>query len=105
MKIKETSSFAVDELLVCLGTGREHAKTDRFLAQLMDTGKRRVRKLIEMARRDGYPIVAGENGYFLPDLNEPKDRAFVERYIAREKRKAETLLANVAFVQRCLDGC
>lgn len=88
MKIKETSSFAVDELLVCLGTGREHAKTDRFLAQLMDTSTRKVRRLVEMARRDGYPIVAGENGYFLPDLNEPRDRAFVERYIARGKKKS-----------------
>lgn len=97
-----TSSFAVDDLLDCIGYGRRKAKSSRSIAWEMDKSERFVRRLIEQARRDGFPIMACGDGYFLPNLADPDEMARYERFLAKEKRKAETLMANICIAESYL---
>lgn len=98
--MEKASSYAVEELIYCIGTGKRHAKTSRQLAWLMDISERRVRMLIEQARHDGYLIFAYGDGYFIPDFTRPEEHTMFKRFLAREKRKAETHLANVCLMEQ-----
>lgn len=45
--------------------------------------QRELRKQIRTLRYFGVPIVSGDKGYYLPDLNDPLDVAGLRAYIFR----------------------
>ena len=87
----DTMSFELEELLYVLGHGQENAKSRKRLMQEMDMSDRKIRKLIEEARKRGYIIVNVGNGYYLADADEEK-----ERYYRQEYSRAMSILQNIA---------
>lgn len=88
---EEPMSFELEELLYTLGHGAENAKSRKMLTQEMDISDRKLRKLIEEARKRGFLIVNVGNGYYLADADEEK-----ERYYRQEYSRAMSILQNIA---------
>lgn len=95
--------FEIEELEFCLKTGRSNAVKEKVLAQMMDTSRRRVRKIIEIARNNGIPVIADGHGYFIADLSDNGDRKAAVSFYNRERAKALTLLRNLEPLRRKLE--
>lgn len=77
-EIKLEDSFELFELLHEIKTGRENAVTGRTLARLLDCPERKVRQLIEEARRQGHLIINDQDGkgYYIASSTEDVQRQY-----------------------------
>ena len=76
--------------------GPDHAIGMPELAKMLDCNTRQVRKMIELARRDGEIILIGEGGYFLPSDDVKAAEREISAFIARW---AKVLATNRAVVR------
>lgn len=77
-QIKLEDSFELFELLHELKIGRENAITGRALARALDCPERKVRQLVEEARRQGELIVNDQDGkgYYIASCVEDVQRQY-----------------------------
>lgn len=54
---------------------------------------RKVRKLIEESKA---PIVNIDDGYFIPDMDNPVDKIYMRAYYMREIKRAQSILRKVS---------
>lgn len=96
----------VEMLVAALGRGRENAKKRRQLSQDLGMSDRRMRKLIELAQQEGYPVINFQDGagYSLA----ADDRELV-RYQRQEIARANAIIRKARKMEVCygniIDGC
>lgn len=72
--------------------GHDNAITRQELMYRTGVSDRGVRALIEQARKKTPIINAGiGNGYFIPDMKNPVDRALLRSYLHQEKARARSI--------------
>ncbi len=71
------------DLLWLIPDGSSEPKSAREICGLAHISQRELRKQIRTLRDLGVPIVSGDKGYYLPDLNDPLDVAGLRAYIVR----------------------
>mgnify|MGYP003291627612 CR=1 FL=1 len=62
--------------------GEDNPITGKELSKLLEIEKRHVEMIIQMERREGYPICANSQGYYLARTPEE-----IDRYCAKLKRQ------------------
>lgn len=73
MNAKKTDQ-KYEYLLKLIPTGKEKAVSRRYLANTLQLTERDVSKIIHSARAEGYLILSGHHGYYLPqDVSETKE--------------------------------
>lgn len=78
-----------------LGRGQENAISLRRLSAMFGENPRSIRKMIEMERRSGTPILSdNENGYWLA-----ADEAEVRRFVRSMRGRAEEIWKTAAAVE------
>ena len=78
-------------------TNKESAVSREMLCQWTGLSDRKVRKLIEKARREGIMILSFGNGYYISE-----DLEDLKRYYAQERRRAISILARLKIIRRKL---
>lgn len=84
-------------ILNYIGTGRENAITRKELARLMDLPDRKVRNMIEAARREGATIVnlGDGEGYYISDRLEE-----LRHQYKMNNSRAMSILVQQKFLRR-----
>ena len=78
-------------------TKKESAVSREMLCEWTGLPDRKVRRLIESARREGVMILSFGNGYYISeDLEE------LRKYYAQERRRAISILARLKVMRRKL---
>lgn len=72
-------------VLSCFRYGRANAVHMKDLERYSQLDNRRLRKIIELIRRDGVCVCADESGYYLPET-----AAELEKYITRVEATAKS---------------
>lgn len=83
--------FRIDEFLE---HGVENARTLRYLKSILHQDGRTIRSAIEAARKDGVPIVSGQDGYWLTT-----DPAEIAVFCRSMRRRA----AQIRLVAWCVE--
>lgn len=65
---KQTVLFEEElpKILDCIPYGRENAVSMRYLAAVLSTDARGIRRMVHDARSSGYVIIGNEHGYYKP---------------------------------------
>lgn len=96
----------IECLVSHLGRGRENAKKRWQLVQEIGLSDRQVRKLIELAQQEGYPVINYQDGagYYLA----ADDRELV-RYQRQEIARANAIIRKARKMEvsygNIIDGC
>ena len=77
--------------------GVESARTLRYLKSILHQDGRTIRSAIEAARKDGIPIVSGQDGYWLTT-----DPAEIKRFSRSMKRRAAQIRLTALHVERAV---
>lgn len=87
-----------------LGHGAKSAVSSAELAQMTGMGERQVRELIERERFEGNLILAGNNGYYLPDKDPNIGRLEVSAWCAMRTLTATTMMRSVSVLQQVYEN-
>lgn len=95
----EPESFHVTELIATLDYGRRKAIKRHALAALLDMSDRRLREIIEEARKCGYVILSLPNGggYYLSNNTDE-----IHDFYLREKARAYSILRRLGPIRKIL---
>jgi biotin operon repressor len=85
------------ELYNVLGVGIENAIRQRDITDRTGFNSRTIRVLVNMLRKDGYPICSGNNGYWIA-----KDEREISMTIARMKHEAEEIYGVIDYLKEFL---
>ncbi len=86
----------INELLL---HGSLNAVSMADLSKMTGLSLRQVRKAAERERLQGIPILAGKNGYYLPDENGFIGEMELTSWIAKRKAAAATILKTVESIR------
>lgn len=84
-KEKDRQTAVYQSVLSCFKYGRANAIHMKDLQRYSGLDNRRLRKVIELIRRDGVCVCSDEAGYYLPET-----AAELEKYIKRVERTAKS---------------
>lgn len=85
--------------------GHEHAITRQELMYFTGLTDRGVRAMIEQARKKTPIINAGNgDGYFIPDMKNPVDRALLRGYLLQEKARARSISETCDHIEEWMDA-
>lgn len=84
-KEKDRQTAVYQSVLSCFKYGRANAIHMKDLQRYSGLDNRRLRKIIELIRRDGVCVCSDEAGYYLPET-----AAELEKYIKRVERTAKS---------------
>lgn len=84
-KEKDRQTAVYQSILSCFKYGRANAIHLHNLQRYSGLDNRRLRKIIELIRRDGVCVCSDEAGYYLPET-----AAELEKYIKRVERTAKS---------------
>lgn len=84
-KEKDRQTAVYQSILSCFKYGRANAIHLHNLRRYSGLDNRRLRKIIELIRRDGVCVCSDEAGYYLPET-----AAELEKYIKRVERTAKS---------------
>lgn len=87
------------ELMELIPRGKENAVTAQELAILKDSTRRNISRMVHEARSDGYLILSGRQGYYLP-----KDMEEVTEFYKRSRKQAVSLLAVLKTARKIVKG-
>lgn len=95
----EPESFHVTELIATLDYGRRNAIKRHDLAALLDMSDRRLRQIIEEARKCGYVILSLPNGggYYMSNNTDE-----IHAFYLREKARANSILRRLDPIRKIL---
>lgn len=77
-----------EKLLLILPNNRKDAVSMKELSSKMEMSSREVRQIVLEARRNGYPILSDDNGYW-----ESEDKKDFEEYVLRRRNVAKTIFS------------
>ena len=78
-----------------LSVGSENAICMSELAKIVKKPTRQIRRMIQLDRKNGYPICADcKNGYFMPSSAEEKRRC-----VSSMRRRAKEILQSAAAIE------
>lgn len=77
-----------EKLLSVLPSTKEDAVTMKELSRLLGVAEREVRQCVLNARREGLPILSGDEGYWKSD-----DDREVETFISKRRNIAKTIFS------------
>lgn len=86
--------FRIDEFLE---HGVENARTLRYLKSILHQDGRTIRSAIEAARKDGVPIVSGQDGYWLTT-----DPAEITMFCKSMRRRAAQIRLTALHVEKAV---
>lgn len=88
----------IERLISHLGRGRENAKKRWQLCEDMQMNDRQMRRVIELAQRDGYPVINFQDGagYALA-----KDDEELIRYQRQEFARAHAIIKKAMNMEVC----
>ena len=91
----------MDSILTHIGVGAENATSRAALAVSLGVSDRKMRKLIEIERRNGALILNAQNGagYYLATIDDLDD---IERQYKQDTARALSILARRRTMRRIL---
>lgn len=97
---KDNIIFVADYIPV----GHENAITRRDLKGILHISDRRIRRLIEIARLNGTPIINNGSGYFIARYDDLEDVLQVNDYIASMRNKETAIRADIGALSQWLSN-
>lgn len=84
--------------------GHENAITRRDLKNMLHVSDRRIRRLIEIERLNGTPIVNNGSGYFIARNDDLEDILQVNEYITNMRSKETAIRADIGALSEWLSN-
>lgn len=84
-------SYGLD-LETLIPVGRENARSRKELVSLTGVSDRMIRRAIE---ESSLPIINNGSGYFIPDLEDPRDITELRAYINQETRRMASIAEKI----------
>lgn len=84
--------------------GHENAITRRDLKSILHISDRRIRRLIEIARLNGAPIINNGDGYFIARNDDLEDILQVNDYITNMRSREAAINADIGVLSAWLSS-
>lgn len=91
------------EVIDCIKVGHHNAISRKDLMLLTGFGDRKIRSDIQHLRAT-LPIINTGAGYYIPNSEDPIDKAEARRYLLTERFKAKEINKGLDTVKRFIDG-
>lgn len=91
------------EVIDCIKVGHRNAVSRKDLRLLTGFCDRKIRNDIQHLRAT-LPIINSGAGYYIPNSEDPIDKAEARRYILTERAKAKEINKGLDSVRRFVDG-
>lgn len=90
-----------DKILNSLPQGHEKAVSANELCHQLNIEERQLRLLILQLRKEGYPILSDDQGYFLPGQDGSKEcMRFIQRQISRAKSSFQSISGAKKYIDQ-----